>query len=160
MLQIIDRMVADFEKGKLNRRQLASALMGLVAVSANAATNSSDFKAVNINHVTMRVADIKRSTQFYEDVFGIPAVKTSATVNVLKINTDCYLGLEAANGKTCAVDHLSFGIQSFKSEDAAAKLTKRGLKKLDVSKDGIKFHDPDDILVQFGAADYVPSVPK
>ena len=72
MQQLIDKLVADFEKGKLSRRQLASALAGLVATGANAAPSSSDFKAVSVNHVTLRVPDVQRSTKSYQDVSGCP----------------------------------------------------------------------------------------
>ena len=72
MQELIEKMVADFERGKLSRRQLASALAGLVATGANAAPSSSDFKAVSVNHVTLRVPDVQRSTKFYQDLLGCP----------------------------------------------------------------------------------------
>jgi hypothetical protein len=65
MQQLIEKMVTDFERGELSRRQLASALAGLAAAGANAAPNSSDFKAVSVNHITLRVPDAQRSTKFY-----------------------------------------------------------------------------------------------
>ena len=68
-------MVTDFERGKLSRRQLASALAGLVATGANAAPSSADFKAVSVNHVTLRVPDVQRATKFYQDLFGMPMRK-------------------------------------------------------------------------------------
>ncbi len=43
MQQLIEKLVTDFERRKLSRRQLASALAGLVAAGANAAPSSSDF---------------------------------------------------------------------------------------------------------------------
>jgi hypothetical protein len=42
MQQIIEKMVTDFERGKLSRRQLAAALAGLVAVGATAAPSAPD----------------------------------------------------------------------------------------------------------------------
>ena len=62
MQQLIEKMVTDFERGKLSRRQLAATLAGLVAAGANAAPSASDFKAVGVNHVTLRVPDVQRST--------------------------------------------------------------------------------------------------
>jgi catechol 2,3-dioxygenase-like lactoylglutathione lyase family enzyme len=159
MQQLVEKMVADFERGKLNRRQLVSALAGLVAVGANAASSASDFKTVSLNHVTFRVSDVQRSTKLYQEIFGLPLTKSSPTVNILGVSTNCYIGIEALSGKNPGLDHFSLGIQNFNPKEDAAKLEKRGFK-CDVSKDGIKFNDPDGILVQFGAQNYVPSVPK
>lgn len=160
MQQLVDKMVTDFESGKLSRRQLASALAGLVAAAANAAAGPSDFKAVGVNHVTLRVPDVQRSTRFYQDVFGMPMRKSSPTVNILTLNANCFFGIEAAKEKGPAVDHFSLGIQDFKAEDAAAKLAKRGLKLDGVSKEGLKFIDPDGMLVQLNAPDYPGYLPS
>ena len=159
MQQVIEKMVADFESGKLSRRQLAAALAGLVAAGANAAPSASDFKAVGVNHVTLRVPDVQRSTRFYQEVFGMPMRKSSPTVNILSLNPNCFFGIEAAKEKEPAVDHFSLGIQNFRSEEAAAKLEKRDLKLSSVSREGLKFIDPDGMLVQLNAPDYPGYLP-
>jgi catechol 2,3-dioxygenase-like lactoylglutathione lyase family enzyme len=159
MQQLIEKMVSDFERGKLSRRQLASALTGLVAANAHAAPSASDFKVVSLSHVTLRVPDVQRSTRFYQEVFGMPMKEESPTVKILSINANSFFGIEAANDKGTAVDHFSFGVQNFKAEEAAAKLQKRGLKLASVSKDGLKFIDRDGITVQMNAPDYPGHVP-
>jgi catechol 2,3-dioxygenase-like lactoylglutathione lyase family enzyme len=159
MQPLIEKMIADFEAGKLSRRQLAAALAGLVAVGANAAPGASDLKAVGVNHVTLRVPDVQRSTKFYQEVFGMPMRKSSPTVNILSLNANCFFGIEAANEKGPAVDHFSLAIQNFKSAEVAAKLEKRGLKLAGVSKEGLKFIEPDGLLVQLNAPDYPGYLP-
>jgi catechol 2,3-dioxygenase-like lactoylglutathione lyase family enzyme len=159
MQQLIEKLVTDFETGKLSRRQLASALAGLVAVTANAAPAASDFKAVSVNHVTLRVPDVQRSTKFYQEIFGMPMRKSSPTVNILSLNPNCFFGIEAAKEKGPAVDHFSLGIQNFKPEEAAEKLKKRGLNPSGISNEGLKFTDPDGMLVQLNAPDYPGYVP-
>src|ERR1700726_832400 len=158
MEQLIEKLVTDFEKGKLSRRQLASALAGLVAAGANAAPSASDLKAVSVNHVTLRVPDVERSTKFYQEVFGMTIRKASPTVKILALNPNCFFGIEAANEKGPAVDHFALGIPNFKPQEAGAKLEKRGLKP-NVAKDGLKFLDPDGILVQLNAPDYPGYLP-
>ena len=152
MQQLIEMMVTDFEGGKLSRRQLAAALAGLVAVGANAASTP-DLKVVGVNHVTLRVPDVERSTKFYQEVFGMTMRKASPTVKILGLSPNCFFGIEAANGKGAGVDHFALGIPNFKPKEAGAILEKRGLKP-DVAKDGLKFLDPDGILVQLNAPDY------
>ena len=158
MQQLIEKLVADFERGKLSRRQLATALAGLVTAGVSAAPNGSDFKTVSISHVTLRVPDVQRSTKFYQDVFGMPMKEESPAVKILSINANTFFGIEAANGKGTAVDHFAFGIENFRVEEAAGKLRKRGLKPA-VSMDGLKFTDPDGITVQLNAPDYPGHVP-
>jgi glyoxylase I family protein len=158
MQQLIEKMVADFERGKLSRRQLAAALTGLVS-AANAAPAASDFKAVGVNHVTLRVPDVQRSTRFYQEIFGMPMRKSSPTVNILSLNANCFFGIEAANEKGPAVDHFSLAIQNFKSAEVAAKLEKRGVKLAGVSREGLKFIEPDGMLVQLNAPDYPGYLP-
>jgi len=160
MQQLIERIITDFEEGKLSRRQLASAVAGLVAAGAHAAPSGSDFKAVSVNHVTLRVPDVQRSTKFYQELFGMAMRKSSPMVNILTLNANCFFGIEADNEKGPAVYHFSLGIQHFKVEDAAAKLEKRGLKLSGVSKEGLKFTDPDGVLVQLNAPDYPGYVPS
>jgi catechol 2,3-dioxygenase-like lactoylglutathione lyase family enzyme len=158
MQKLIEKLVTDFEGGRLSRRQLAAVLTGLVSAGANAAPSASDFKTVSISHVTLRVPDVQRSTKFYQEVFGMPMKEESPTVKILSINANTFFGIEATNDKGTAVDHFAFGIENFKVEEAAAKLRKRGLKPA-VSKDGLKFIDPDGITVQLNAPDYPGHVP-
>src|SRR6201984_1103370 len=102
MQQLIEKMLTDFERGKLSRRQLAATLAGLVAAGANAAPSASDFKAVTISHVTLRVPDVQRSTMFYQEVFGMPMKEESPTVKILSINANSFFGIEAANNNGTA----------------------------------------------------------
>jgi len=158
MQPLIEKMLMDFETGKLSRRQLASALAALVATGAQAAPSAPDFRAVSVNHVTLRVSDVERSTKFYQDVFGMPLKTESPTLKLLALNKNCFFGVESVAGKSPAVDHFSLGIQGFKLDDAVAKLKKRGIQA-DVSKESLKFNDADGITVQLNAPDYPGYLP-
>jgi hypothetical protein len=64
MIETIERMLIDLERGKLTRRQFAFSLASvaaatLAAPSAIAAPESpTGFRAVSLNHVTVRVPDL------------------------------------------------------------------------------------------------------
>ena len=75
MESIISNLVARFEKGSLSRRELVQGL-AMLAASSTAATAQEDinFKAANIDHVSVQVADIQRSTDFYRKMFGFTVV--------------------------------------------------------------------------------------
>src|SRR5215471_10392378 len=72
MEHIIDRLVRDFETGKLSRRQLVQSL----AVAASAATaaapaDPAPFKAVTVNHISYQVADYAKTRDFYAGLLGM-----------------------------------------------------------------------------------------
>ena len=75
MEHIIAKLVEDFERGKMNRRQLIQSL-AIAASAASAATPASaaggkGFKAVTVNHLSYRVADYGRTRDFYADLLGM-----------------------------------------------------------------------------------------
>jgi catechol 2,3-dioxygenase-like lactoylglutathione lyase family enzyme len=162
MIETIERMLSDLEGGKLSRRQLAVSLAALAAgayaVSGALAAPATGSRAVTINHVTVRVPDLHRTSQFYQEFFGMPLKQQSATVHILGVG-DSFFGIEQGENKTATVDHYDFGIANFNADEVRAKLRERGLKFADsTSKESFKFYDPDGFQVQVNAPDYVGHV--
>jgi catechol 2,3-dioxygenase-like lactoylglutathione lyase family enzyme len=163
MIETIERMLSDLERGKLSRRQLAVSLAALAAgayaVPATPATpGPTGFRAVTINHVTVRVPDLHRTSQFYQEFFGMALKQQSPTVHILGVG-DSFFGIEQGESKPATVDHYDFGIANFDADAVRAKLRERGLKFSDLtSKESFKFYDPDGFQVQVNATDYVGHV--
>jgi len=152
MQQIIERMVSDFERGRLTRRQLAASLAALVT-GAQAAQKQSGLRAVSLNHVTVRVPDVQRTSRFYQEFFGMPLKQHSAKTHILGVGNS-FFGIEQ-KGDTAGLDHYDFGIAGFSADDVTAKLKARNLKlEPGGSKESFKFWDPDGFLVQLNAPDY------
>jgi hypothetical protein len=63
MTRTIEAMLSNFELGKLTRRQLALSLTALVT-AAQAAPKATGLRAVSINHVTIKVPNLQRTSQF------------------------------------------------------------------------------------------------
>jgi catechol 2,3-dioxygenase-like lactoylglutathione lyase family enzyme len=160
MIATIERMLSDLEHGKLTRRQLAVSLAAL-AVGASAAPGAlgapTGFRAVSINHVTVKVPDLHRTSQFYQEFFGMPIKQQSSTVHILGVG-DSFFGIEQGESKTATVDHYDFGIASFNADAVRAMLAERGLKADSNSQESFKFIDPDGFHVQVNAPDYVGHV--
>src|ERR1700704_1277885 len=129
MQLIIDRMLRDFERGHVTRRQLALSLAALVT-GAQAAPKETELKAVTITHVTVRAPDLHRTSQFYQEFFGMPLKQQSKTIHILGIGKS-FFGIEQGEGQTATVDHYDFGIAGFNADEARAKLKKRNLKFAD-----------------------------
>jgi catechol 2,3-dioxygenase-like lactoylglutathione lyase family enzyme len=143
----------------LSRRKLVVSLAALAAgastaAGALAAPAKTGFHAVSINHLSVRVPDIHRTSQFYQEFFGMPLRQQSATVIILGVG-DSFFGIEQAQGNTASVDHFDFGIANFNADNVRAQLRERGLKSdSSSSKESFKFYDPDGFQLQVNATDY------
>jgi len=151
MKAIIEKLLTDFETGKVSRRQLVFAL-GAMAASAEGAPKAAELPAVSINHVTVRVPDLHRTSQFYQEFFGMALAQSSSTVHILAVG-DGFFGIEQGD-QTPKVDHYDFGIQGFDADDVVAKLKARNLTPIGTGKESLKFRDPDGFLVQLNAKAY------
>ena len=104
MIETIVRMLSDLEGGKLSRRQLAVSLAALAAgayaVPGALAAPATGSRAFTINHVTVRVPDLHRTSQFYQEFFGMPLKQQSATVHILGVG-DSFFGIEQGENQDC-----------------------------------------------------------
>jgi catechol-2,3-dioxygenase len=77
MEQLIDTMLRAFETGKMTRRELVRTLGALPAVALPAAgqlatvPSHTPFRGASINHVIIRVSDLKKGTEFYQKLLGM-----------------------------------------------------------------------------------------
>jgi catechol 2,3-dioxygenase-like lactoylglutathione lyase family enzyme len=164
MIETIERMISDLERGRLTRRQFAVSLATLAAGAFAApgalasAPEPSGFRAVSLNHVTVRVPDLHRTSQFYQQFFGMPIRQQSATVHILSVGNS-FFGIEQGTSQAATVDHYDFGIENFDADAVRARLSAMNLKFSDTkSKESFKFFDPDGFQVQVNGPDYVGHV--
>src|SRR5260370_33457451 len=129
MQRIIEKMLADFERVHVTRRQLALALSAMVS-GAQAAPKETEPKAVTINHVTVRVPDLHRTSQFYQEFFGMPLALQSATIHILGVGKS-FFGIEQGQGPGATVDHFDFGVAGFNYDEPRAKVRNRNLTVAD-----------------------------
>jgi catechol 2,3-dioxygenase-like lactoylglutathione lyase family enzyme len=148
MEKTINSLLASYEKGHINRRQLVGGLLLLAAGSeASAATNT---KAMSINHIAINVSDVKKSSQFYHDVFGMSVTMEDEKSAALLFNN---IGLIIRPGKNPGtISHFMMGVDNYDADKMAAELKSHGLEP---RKDQDSFHvkDPDGLDVQIGDKD-------
>ena len=165
MIDKVESLLQDFESGKLNRRQVAYSLAAIAAGVLISATSRADdtgperFEAVSLNHVTLRVPDLEKTSRFYQEFFQMPLRQHSPTVHILGVGKS-FFGLEQGNNSDPGrLDHYDFGIVHFNADHVRAALRRRGLNIQDErSSESFKFQDPDGFLVQVNGPDYVGHV--
>ncbi|HYS46959.1 MAG TPA: VOC family protein, partial [Rhizomicrobium sp.] len=114
MQKLVEKMLNDFERGVLSRRQLAATLTGLAAVAAMPATPAlaaPSLKAITLNHVTVRVPDLQKTSKFYQDFFGMKLAQHSETIHILGVG-ESFFGIEQKPGGA-ALDHYDFGLEGW-----------------------------------------------
>jgi len=147
----IEKMIGQFERGVMTRRQLTLAITALFTATRSAA--APDMKAVTLNHVTLKVADVQRTSKFYQEVFGMPLKQHSDKTHILGVGKS-FFGIEQKPGGP-ALDHYDLGIANFKADEITAKLKARNLKlEAGGTKESFKFWDPDGFLVQLNGPEY------
>jgi catechol 2,3-dioxygenase-like lactoylglutathione lyase family enzyme len=148
MTNRISRLLEAYEKGKLSRRQLVQGLALLAAGSS--AAEAAGFQGNSINHISLFVSNLQRSTDFYQRVFN-------CTVNKRDGNNQFVFGknfLVLREGKPAAkVDHFAIGVDNFNKDSVTADLKVRGATPIDQEGGGFGFHvlDPDGFPVQISA---------
>jgi len=164
MIDKVETILGDFERGQLTRRQVAASLAALAAsafVSPRAqaaAAGASGFQAVTLNHVTVHVPDLQRTSRFYQDFFQMPLRQHSPTIHILGVGSS-FFGIEQHNNAPPALDHYDFGIAHFNADRIRAELRARNLEIQDTrSSESFKFRDPDGFLVQVNGPDYIGHV--
>jgi len=148
MESIISDLVSRFERGSLSRRELVSGLAMLAAGGTAAAQEDIDFKDADIDHVSIHVADMQRSVDFYQKMFGFSVVSQDQQGGIIRLgNTKVLVSLNRG-GPAGIVDHFAIGIPRFSREAAARYLTQRGTTPLQGDYAGLHVKDPDGINVQ------------
>ena len=123
----ISRMVEDFERGRLTRRQLVAHLTAAAAAMAGApllggssaaaqSQGGSTFQAKAVDHVALRVTDVARSRRFYEQHLGLETTSCGAESCFMSCGSD-FLAL--FRGTQPGLDHYAFAIDGYAPATAA-----------------------------------------
>jgi catechol 2,3-dioxygenase-like lactoylglutathione lyase family enzyme len=150
MESIISDLLSRFEKGAMSRRELVGGLAMLAAsgTTAGAAQQELDFRNANIDHVSIQVADLQRSIDFYQKMFGFSVVSEDKPLGIVRLGTNRTLVSLNHQSPAGIVDHFAIGVPRFTKESAARYAMQRGATPLDDPYAGLHVKDPDGINVQ------------
>jgi catechol 2,3-dioxygenase-like lactoylglutathione lyase family enzyme len=167
-----DRLLDQFERGHIDRRQLLKGLLLAVgggALAGNAETaeamDAPLAPAVSINHVHYYVKNIKRTMEFYSTVLGAKPKQTTGPKNQTmtlpgaKPGSGCWLSFTEVDANTPAsINHAGYGVTVPQSQYRAIgdELKKRfpGIKPeprwfiSEAAGIELYFVDPDGLSVQ------------
>jgi catechol 2,3-dioxygenase-like lactoylglutathione lyase family enzyme len=148
MKNTISKLLEAYENRKMSRRDLVQGLALLAASSGTA--SAAGFQGNSINHVSLFVGNLQRSTDFYQRVFGCTVNKRDGN-NQLMFGKN-FLVLRPGNPPS-KVDHLAIGVDNFNKDSVTADLKARGVTPIDQQAGGFGFHvvDPDGFPVQISA---------
>ena len=153
MGSIISSLVSRFEKGALSRRDLVQGL-AMLAASGTAATAQEtaqatiDFTTATIDHVSIQVADLQRSVEFYQKMFGFTVVSEDKPLGIIRVGNGRTLVSFNRQSPAGIVDHFAIGVPRFTKEAAARYVTQRGAHVEDDPYAGLHVKDPDGVNVQ------------
>jgi catechol 2,3-dioxygenase-like lactoylglutathione lyase family enzyme len=158
MEHVIDALLADFEAGKITRRQLIKSLTVAAVAVAPAASASAQaastippsrgpapWKTVWLDHISYAVADYRKSTAFYRDLMGWE-IKNDNRQNQCSMKIGDIGGIIIRNNRPAAgggaqpvarggppritgvINHVSWGIEPWDTDKVRAELERRDLK--------------------------------
>ena len=149
MESIISDLLTRFEKGSLSRRELVQGLAMLAASGTTAvAQEGIDFKTANVDHVSIQVADLQRSVDFYQKMFGFSVVSEDKPLGIIRLGTNRTLVSLNHQSPAGIVDHFAIGVPRYSRESAERYLTQRGARPENDPYAGLHVKDPDGINVQ------------
>jgi len=159
------KIVDQYERGRLSRRQLVARLMGLGAAmatlkgSAWAQEPASEagqgtgerqtqptFQATGLDHVALDVTDVPRSREFYQRHLGLRVIRgTGDDSSFLGADRDFFLTLFRSDDP--GLNHYCYAIEQYDPQEAVQRLEAAGIKPRRTGG-RVYFPDPDGITVQ------------
>ncbi len=166
----VNKLLEDFEHGRMTRRQLVQSMaMAVVAgpgiaaatpgalQAAAAPSTAAPWQTVHLDHISYQVSDHAKSSAWYADLMGWTVRNRGDNQTTLAIGDVGEIIIRnrrtpapAADGGpqvTSVIDHISFGIDPWDKDRVKAELTSRGLSPRDDFQDGgfESYHvkDPD-----------------
>ena len=158
MEQIIDRLVRDFEAGKLSRRQLIRNLtIAAATATAAPAAGGTGFKAVTVNHISYQVADYAKTRDFYANLLGMEVSHDDGRQCYLSFGNTFLLPRNARQDRTAPlVDHIAYTIETWDKNAVEAELKGRGLSPTPDTEDSFHVKDPDGFNLQISGKNMKP----
>lgn len=137
-----DRMLMPDADGRISRRALLLAVPAAMAArqvwALQAPAGRPMLKARDMNHLTLSVADPKRSLEFYQGLFGMPIQARQGATTLLRIGTGPqFIALSAAGANPPGINHLCVTVDDFNVDRVLGVLAAHGVTKAEATGGGL-----------------------
>lgn len=157
MNRAIEGLLSTYEHGKISRRDLIASLSALALSPSAARSQGAPIRATTLNHVTLYVSDVERSSQFYREMLGLPLLSRQATGVNLAVG-DSFVGIYAAGERDIEINHFCLGVDGFDQTSVLDSLASEGVEgEVRIRDDAVPeiyFEDPDGLRVQLQDVSY------
>lgn len=163
MENAIAKLLDDFERGKMTRRQLIKSLSVVAAVASNvtaSAASTKGFKAVAVNHISYQVADYAKTRDFYADLLGMRiAGDTGKQCELILGDTNTFvIPRNAPQGSAPPrIDHIAYTIETWDKNAVKAELERRGLDPKEDTENSFHVKDPNGFDLQISGKEMKPA---
>lgn len=173
MEYLINKLLREFEEGKMSRRQLVQSIALAATAAAGAAPAQAEgtgFKAVTVNHISYQCQDYAKTRDFYADLLGMGVKQDNGRQCYMPFGDTFFLprtrrtpppaGAANADGAqkkgnrpprppvTALVDHIAYTIEVWDKDKVHAELERRGLNPRPDTEDSFHVYDPDGFDLQ------------
>ena len=157
MEKIIDKLIVDFESGRMSRRQLIQTIAvtaGAAAASAPALGAAAPRKLVasSVNHISYGVADYAKTRDFYSDLLGMKVTHDDGKQCFLEFGKTILLARKTRQpDNKPLIDHVCYTLDNWDENAVEAELKRRNLApRADMGGGSKSFHvkDPDGFDLQ------------
>jgi catechol 2,3-dioxygenase-like lactoylglutathione lyase family enzyme len=173
MRRTIDELLTRYERGQVTRRDVVLSLSALFLAPGAAAAQApaAPVAARSLNHVSISVANVDRSVEFYQTLFGMRVISREGTpgnpvagggaaagvvVNLAPGAGPEFLGIYKAE-PAGHIGHFCLGVENFNADQALKALLDRKInarmRTRGESKE-IFLTDPDNVQVQLTDVSY------
>jgi catechol 2,3-dioxygenase-like lactoylglutathione lyase family enzyme len=164
MENMIAKLLDDFDRGRMTRRQLIQSLAVVAAAAAGATPasgeNSKGFRAVAVNHISYQVDNYAKTRDFYADLLGMKVVGDTGKQCYLIIGgTNTFvIPRNASEGNTPPlIDHIAYTIENWDKNAVKAELERRGLDPRPDTDNSFHIKDPNGFDLQISGKDMKPA---
>lgn len=153
MNSTIVRLVSQFDRGTLTRRELLAGLT-MLATAGTTTAAAAGLKVSRLDHISLNVSNLQRSRDFYLNVFASSVNSRQRPDNEVRLDfgDSGSLVLRRSNPPG-TVDHLGIKLEGFDKPAVTRQLTASGIVPIDEPNvpgtPGFHIVDPDGFKVQF-----------
>ena len=154
MHEDIERVVEDYDRGRISRREMITHLAAFAAAMTLGpkalGADESTFRANGLNHIALNTPDIALSRDFYVKHLGLSVTRDGGNNCFMSFGNN-FVAL--FKSPTAGLNHYCYSVDDYDVRTAEEKLKAEGLTPR-VSGGRIYFKDPHGLEVQLASADH------